>query len=221
MNNAELIITSDGSHSLFVPELNEHYHSIHGAVQESLHVFIRAGLNNFSAKKEISILEMGFGTGLNALLTLTENKDIPTIHYDSLEAHPLPPEITERLNFATLIDDDNAGTLLKRMHEVAWDVKEKITEHFFLTKISTSLQCFVPYKKYDLIYFDAFAPAVQPELWTKEIFDKMFGMLNDEGILVTYCAKGEVKRNMKAAGFVIEALPGPKGKREMTRGKKV
>ncbi len=215
------IITRDGSSSVLNTELNEHYHSTNGAVQESRHVYIEAGLNYFAfnnSAKEIAILEIGFGTGLNALLTIEGSKNLQKcVSYDSVEAFPLPPEIVLQLNHSSVINFMDSDRLFKGMHECDWDAPVKLTNTFQLTKLSTSLQCFVPYRKYDVIYFDAFAPNVQPELWTKSIFDKMFGLLNEDGIIVTYCAKGEVKRNMKAAGFKVENLPGPVGKREMTR----
>ena len=213
----EIVKTADGSHSLFNAELNEHYHSIHGALQESKHVFIEAGLNFCfeRSESEISILEIGFGTGLNALLTCikAEMKN-RKVEYDSLEAFPLGKNISDELNYGELLGEQK---VFEKLHSSNWDCSEKISPCFILNKISTSVQCFVPYKKYDLIYFDAFAPNKQPEMWTKEIFEKVFSLLNPNGILVTYCAKGEVKRNLKAAGFKIESLPGPKGKREMTR----
>lgn len=219
------IITKDGSSSLLNTELNEHYHSTHGAIQESKHVYIEAGLNYFASnnsKNEISVLEIGFGTGLNALLSIEASEGLNKhIFYDSIEAFPLSSENYEKLNYSSQIQFNDAESIFKKLHECDWDMPVKITDKFNLTKLSTSLECFVPYKKYDVIYFDAFAPNVQPELWTKEIFEKMFSVLNETGILVTYCAKGEVKRNMRAAGFVVEGLPGPVGKREMTRGKKL
>ena len=216
------IITKDGSSSFLNTELNEHYHSTHGAVQESTHVYIEAGLSYFAEKhsqKLISILEIGFGTGLNALLSIQfAEKYNLKINYDSIEAFPLSSENYLKLNYSSIIDLKNGEKLFKKLHECDWDMPIEINDSFQLIKLGTSLECFVPYKKYDVIYFDAFAPNVQPELWTRGIFEKMFALLNENGILVTYCAKGEVKRNMKAAGFTVEGLPGPIGKREMTRG---
>ena len=215
------IITKDGSSSLLNTELNEHYHSTHGAIQESMHVYIQAGFNYFAeshSQKQISILEIGFGAGLNALLTVKAVEDSGRyIVYDSIEAFPLSSENYLTLNYPSIIDLNNVDEVFKKLHECDWDMAVSINKNFQLTKLSTSLECFVPYKKYDVIYFDAFAPNVQPELWTKEIFEKMHAVLNEGGILVTYCAKGEVKRNMRSAGFSVEGLPGPQGKREMTR----
>lgn len=217
----EIIVTDDGSHTLFIPELDETYHSRHGAIQESIHVFINAGLKFFSEKnniKEVSILEIGFGTGLNALLTCIEAAKISKkIIYDSIEAFPLQHNRIEQLNYADIL---TCKEIFNKIHAVNWDSSEIISEHFTLTKISTSIQCFVHYKKYDIIFFDAFAPRVQPEMWTTEIFRQLFSMMNAGGILVTYCAKGEVKRNMKKAGFTVESIEGPPGKREMTRAAK-
>jgi tRNA U34 5-methylaminomethyl-2-thiouridine-forming methyltransferase MnmC len=226
--------------------LDETYHSRHGAVQESLYVFINNGLNYFidtspdaSAtlsihsninkdaersrsihNQEINILEIGFGTGLNALLTCIAAEQLNcNVSYDALEAFPLNAAIIARLNYATQVADGN--NYFEKLHNPNWDVAEKITEKFWLTKISTSVQCFVPYKNYDLIFFDAFAPRVQPEMWTQEIFGKMHTLLNTGGTLVTYCAKGDVRRAMQSAGFKTEKLQGPPGKREMLRAIKL
>jgi len=217
----QLVSTADSSHTLFNEELNETYHSKHGAIAESLHVFIKAGLQFVLDKNitnEIHILEIGFGTGLNALLTFKETeKSKRKIIYDSLEAFPLSKDISEKLNYGELLEQQ---LIFNKLHFCNWDSPEVISDNFVLNKISTSVQCFVQYKQYNLIYFDAFAPSKQPEMWTQEIFDKMFSILKPSGTLVTYCAKGEVKRNLKASGFTIESLPGPKGKREMTRATK-
>lgn len=212
-------LTADGSHTLFIPELDEHYHSVNGAVQESTHVFIQAGL--YHCKKDtINILEIGFGTGLNAFLTLLATKNTTRkIHYNGLELHPLPKSIIDKLNYSEKyqnIDKD----LYNKLHDVAWNKEVEILPNFHLSKIEcdftqfdfTSLQT-----TFDLIYFDAFAPDKQPEMWTQNIFDSLYSVSNQDGILVTYCAKGMVRRMMQQAGYTTERLPGPPGKREMLR----
>ncbi len=219
MSALKLITTEDGSHSIYNEELNEHYHSTHGAVQESRHVFIEAGLNEVcKTKNEIKILEVGFGTGLNCLLTCAEaiRMDL-AIHYTSLEPFPLTAEMIASLNYAESLGHTE---LFLMMHSNAQG-RIAVSNKFILYRQKESLLSFVPMEKYELIYFDAFAPGVQPELWSEEVFQKMFDCLLPGGILVTYCAQGQVKRNMKKAGFSIERLPGPPGKREMTRASKL
>jgi tRNA U34 5-methylaminomethyl-2-thiouridine-forming methyltransferase MnmC len=215
MNVLKLVITEDGSHSIYNPELKEHYHSTHGALQESRHVFIQAGLLEVcKKKKEIQILEIGFGTGLNCLLTCVEGiKEGLTIGYTSLEPYPLSDALIRSLNYP---DTLGHADLFRLMHSTSHG-NIPITDRFLLHRITENLLSFLPPIKYDLIYFDAFAPDVQPELWSEAVFQKMFDCLVPGGVLVTYCAKGQVKRNMKKAGFLIERLPGPPGKREMTR----
>jgi tRNA U34 5-methylaminomethyl-2-thiouridine-forming methyltransferase MnmC len=213
-----IVSTADGSSTLYVPALDEHYHSIHGAVQESLHVFIEAGWMPLIAKhKAISILEVGFGTGLNAWLTArAAAKACATVLYHSLEAYPLSAEEVEALNYAA---DNPEGDrqLFRQLHEVDWEKQVHLGPYFTMQKMLCQLENWAPSHQYDLIYFDAFAPSAQPELWTEEIFRKLRLAAKEEAVLVTYCAKGSVKRAMKAAGWRVEALPGPPGKREMTR----
>lgn len=217
--NRTLRTTADGSATLFVPELNEHYHSVHGAVQESNHVFIQAGLKACKSR-EISILEMGFGTGLNAWLTaIYAAKNKLSINYTALEKYPLVPEEWRLLNYTEHASHKQSG-LFQHIHQVPWETKTEISEHFALQKIKADFADFnfeETQNAFHLIYFDAFAPSTQPDLWTTEMFLKMYNSLKQNGLLVTYCAQGQVKRNMKAAGFKVEALPGPPGKREMTR----
>jgi tRNA U34 5-methylaminomethyl-2-thiouridine-forming methyltransferase MnmC len=216
----EIIQTSDGSHSLYLKDKDETYHSKHGAIQESQHVFIGAGLKPFIAAglQEIRILEVGFGTGLNALLTLLEAEKAETkIDYTSLEAFPLGAAITGQLNYGTEL---NAPLEFEKIHAAPWGEKVAITAHFSLTKIHIPLEAFSTTDKFNLIYFDAFAPAVQPELWAEEVFHKIFEAMTSGGILVTYCSKGDVRRAMIAAGFQAEKVPGPPGKREMLRATK-
>ena len=216
----ELRQTADGSSTLFVPELQEHYHSINGAVQESTHIFIGYGCKEIS-KADINILEIGFGTGLNAWLTALEAETSQKrFTYTSLEKFPLTREEIDLLNYPKLAETPFSAELFKRIHDAEWGENIELTPHFTLQKMESDVQTYTPTQTFDIIYFDAFAPAVQPELWTEEIFQKMYNALNHGGILVTYCAQGQVKRNMKAAGFRIERLPGPPGKREITRAVK-
>ncbi len=222
MDKKELKITEDGSHTLFIPDLNETYHSSHGAIQESLHVFIDAGLKYIN-NKEIKVLEIGFGTGLNAFLTLLEaNKTEANINYTSLEAYPLEMSLVRQLNYTSELKlDDYIACLYNKMHEVEWGSLQSITNDFKLKKLKIKLDDFETIEKYDVIYFDAFAPQIQPEMWTVSVLAKMYNCLNANGVLVTYCAKGIVKRALKEVGFKIESIPGPPGKREMTRAYKI
>lgn len=218
----ELKKTADGSHTLFVPELNETYHSIHGAIQESQHVFIKNGLHYFSDKETISILEIGFGTGLNALLTLlaVENSS-QTVNYVSLEKFPLPNKLIQQLNYPTQLKLNVTQTaLFHQLHTCEWNTSTPISKNFNLLKIENDLADFQSDTTFDIVYFDAFAPEKQAELWTDIIFSKIYSLLNAGGILVTYCAKGVVKRTLKSVGFQLEILPGPPGKREMIRAVK-
>jgi len=217
----KIIITEDGSHTLHIPELNEHYHSIHGAIQESTHIFIKTGLHAFASSQNISILEVGFGTGLNALLTYKEAQTAgQKIQYTGIEKYPLLPNEFRHLNYATEISP-NFIEIFKQIHEVPWASHQAISPNFLLQKIKADLLNFETKNHYDLIYFDAFGPDIQPKLWTEAIFNKMFSLLNSNGKLVTYSAKGQVRRNMLASGFKVERLPGPPGKREMLRAIKL
>lgn len=218
MKDQELVLTADGSHTLLNTALNEHYHSTHGAIQESNHVFIKMGFGEISKLKEsISILEIGFGTGLNAYLTLLKNSSSSkTIDYTGVEAFPIAQEKASCLNYPQLLLNKNSDELFSLLHSSLWNVPIELTKQFTLTKISKGINELELENKYDLIYFDAFSPAVQPELWTVAIFAKLFACLNPGALLVTYCAKGEVKRTLRKAGFRVEGRPGPPGKREIT-----
>ncbi|GGK76732.1 tRNA (5-methylaminomethyl-2-thiouridine)(34)-methyltransferase MnmD [Rufibacter glacialis] len=221
--NLEVRQTKDGSTTLFVPELNEHYHSVHGALQESLHVFVKMGLQAALERlARVRVLEVGFGTGLNALLTLQHTLTSGAeVHYDTLEKYPLTPEVVAQLQFDKFILNPELLDFFAPLHAAPWEQPVAITPHFTLRKLETDLESFRPApESYDLVYFDAFAPEKQPHLWTDAIFQKMYDCLAPGGTLVTYCAKGSFKRSLKAAGFTVEALPGPPGKREMTRGVK-
>lgn len=220
----KLITTEDGSHSFYVPLLNEHYHSTHGAIQESRHVYIDTGLNACELKK-INILEIGFGTGLNAFLTLLESeKSDKLIQYTSLELYPLDIESAKPLNYAEQLTDKKRATLFLDLHKATWSEVVEITPTFSLHKIKADISnpnnietCV----HHDVIYFDAFAPEKQPEMWTQQIFDKLFSLSNENAIITTYCAKGSVRRMLQKAGYTMERLPGPPGKREILRGRKI
>lgn len=214
--------TGDGTPTLFNAKLNEHYHSIHGAKTESIHVFIKNGLELINAEiKSLRILEIGFGTGLNAFLTARlAHENQRHIEYISLETFPLGPEITSGLAESYTANADELS-LFNQIHARTWDEISTIHPYFKLCKKEKSIQDFNPDEKFNLIYFDAFAPDKQPEMWEPEIFSSCFDWLETDGILVTYCAKGQFKRNLKAAGFMVEARPGPPGKREMTIGRKL
>lgn len=220
----EIIGTEDGSHSLYDPELDETYHSRHGAIQESEHVFIKHGLRYMiqSPRKfaPLNLLEIGFGTGLNALLSYRLSAR-QAINYTSLETFPLKLEIIEKLNYGRLIQDKSLNEVYLAMHKADWNQEADISENFVLRKIETALQQYSPQpQSFDLVYFDAFAPKKQPELWTLEMMEKMFAALKHGGALVTYCAKGQLKRDLRSAGFEVETLQGPPGKLEMTRATK-
>ena len=221
-----LIKTEDGSHSLYVKELNEHYHSTHGAIQESKHVFINAGLKHvmFQNPSIISILEIGLGTGLNALLTFIESKQFSgNINYTALEAFPLAVDLATELNYPELLCDTGLNgmasltSIFKGLHTCEWEKEITISEKLIFSKLKNTLQKVEFKNTYDLIYFDAFGPPVQPEMWTEELFAKLFAATKPNGCLVTYCAKGEVKRTLKKVGFIVETLEGPPGKRENNR----
>lgn len=219
MDALKLVVTNDGSNSIFSEKFNQQYHSLHGALQESMHVFINAGLHfKQTTTKEISILEIGFGTGLNALLTLNEAaKSSTKINFTTIEKYPLDNDIIEHLNYGSIILMDNSSAFFNQIHTCNWNVIHEINNLFSIKKLKTDFEEIDFINEFDIIYFDAFAPNAQPELWTISMFEKMYDALKTNGILVTYCAKGEVKRNLKVAGFQIESLPGPVGKREMTR----
>lgn len=208
----ELKISDDGSHTLFVPELDEHYHSVNGAYNESMHVFIRPALEHCQ-KNTVSILEIGLGTGLNAFLTL-KNQGSKQVFYHGLEKYPIADELVEQLNFA---QNDEDEVLFKQMHALNWNSVQKLRSNFEILKDETDLTSIAFERNYDLVYFDAFAPEVQPEMWTEDVFRKIYDAMNTNGILTTYCAKGVVRRTMQQVGFTVERLEGPKGKREMLR----
>ena len=214
----ELETTLDGSHTLYVPEIDETYHSTHGAIQESTHIFINEGLKQCK-KKYINILEIGFGTGLNAYLTAIEAKrtDIH-INYYTLEKYPIPIGTALQLNYCQLLSDTNLGSLFSEIHQAKWEKEVTVSDNFILKKIQCDFTNYLPDTTFDVIYFDAFSPEKQPEMWTEEQFRKMYAACNEGAIITTYCAKGSVRRALQAVGFKVERLPGPPGKREILRG---
>ena len=223
-NKHQLITTSDGSHTLFHEALNETYHSKNGALQESLHVFIQNGLVNYLSKnniKAIHIFEVGFGTGLNAILTLKEamNRN-KKIKYTCLEAFPLSIDTINQLNY---LEEESAilKSLFDKMHQCNWNEWVEINEHFSIYKMENKLELISTNEllqisnPFNIIYFDAFAPDKQPELWTTTIFKTIFAAMNNGSLLVTYSAKGDVKRALREVGFIVKRLAGPIGKRHM------
>lgn len=213
------VISEDGSSTFHIDGSEEHFHSVHGAYNESMHIFIHAGLNTLANRQKINILEVGFGTGLNALLTLIHQTK-REIHYDGIEAYPLNEDEVKVLNYSKQVGNQWEDSLLK-IHDLPPDEETEISQGFFLKKrIGKIENLFLPENHYDLVYYDAFSPIIQPELWDEEIFKKLFVAMKKHAILTTYCAKGSVKRAMKSAGFQLEGLPGPIGKREMTRARK-
>lgn len=218
MDSIQLIATGDGSHSLLNTQLQETYHSRHGAVRESLHVFVEHGLRvveTMKPGKEIRLLEIGFGTGLNVLLSQIESgKRHLRIIYESWELHPLPPEIVHLLNYGSILRDLPA---FESIHQAPWEMNVPLSPDFFLLKHKGNVVTDEIKGTFDLIYYDAFAPSRQPELWTAEVLKKVTDRLGVGGVWVTYCAKGQVKRDLASFGLTVETLPGPPGKKEMIR----
>jgi tRNA U34 5-methylaminomethyl-2-thiouridine-forming methyltransferase MnmC len=213
-----LQITADGSHTLQIPDMGVTYHSTHGAIAESKQVYLEAGLQYVHLQKNITsinILEMGFGTGLNALLCLQWSiQHSIHLNYTAIESDPLKPEEYDVLNYGALLDLRHE---LLALHEAEWNLPIRINELFSLEKQQVDLREFESDQTFHCVFFDAFSPVEQPELWTKEIFQKIFSMILPNGVLVTYCSKSAVRRSMQEAGFQVNKIPGPRGKREMVR----
>lgn len=216
----EIILTKDGSHTLFVPELNEHYHSVHGAIQESEYIFIKCGLN-FSNADPVRIFEVGFGTGLNAFLTavnsVSKNRKI---FYTAIEKYPLQDSLINGLNYKSFSPPESAY-LFERIHNSKWDIGQEISNNFTLKKIKGDIAKQEISGDYDLIFFDAFGPDKQPEMWTDEVFRKIAEITVHNGILLTYSVKGDVKRTLRKNGFKVNRLPGPPGKHQIIRAVKI
>ncbi len=218
----EFLTTGDGSVTIHLPDWNEQYHSKHGAINEALHVFIASGLDFLLSQQqpsEIQLMEIGFGTGLNAYLTLLHAQKTPiNINYVGVEGYPVSLEEVEKLNYPELVNGD--PETFHQLHAYEWEQKFHLNDRFALTKRKQFFSDISDTEAYHLIYFDAFGARVQPELWTEVIFQKMYNALKPQGVLVTYAAKGSVRRAMQAVGFTVERLPGPPGKREMLRASK-
>ncbi|KQW98789.1 tRNA (5-methylaminomethyl-2-thiouridine)(34)-methyltransferase MnmD [Flavobacterium sp. Root420] len=213
----EIIKTLDGSTTIHLKEWDECYHSKHGAIQEAKHVFIKNGLSLFE-NKPVSILEIGFGTGLNAFITFLESiEKKQQIDYVGVEAYPVDAKEVLGMNYVDELEAGDFESIFQKMHEVGWDQKNEISSEFSLTKRKQFFDEINDFEAFDLIYFDAFGYRVQPELWSTEIFQKMYNSLKPNGVLVTYAARGVVKRSMIEVGFTVEKLAGPPGKREMFR----
>ena len=220
----EIVITADGSSTIHLPDWNEQYHSKHGAIQEAYHVFIKTGLHHFLDTYKVSnlsILEIGFGTGLNAFITWLEAVKLKlNVQYNGVEGYPVSMDEIAQLNYVTVLKAENDQSVFYKLHEVNWDSEHQITPEFSLIKRALFFSKIEDKNAHDIIYFDAFGARVQPELWTEAIFLKMYTALKKGGVLVTYAAKGSVRRAMQAVGFIVERLPGPPGKREMLRATK-
>ncbi len=218
----KLIVTADGSHSFYLEEMDEHYHSKHGSIAESNHIFIEAGLKQKSAEKSnFKLLEVGMGTALNVWLSALALKGSGLkVNYTAIEAFPLSLDEVQNLNYPNLLGESRA--LFNKIHQSAWEAPVQLTEELSLLKKQASLQSLSLEQAYDLVYFDAFAPEKQPELWEEAIFRKLHDSMTKGGLLVTYCVKGVIRRRLKAIGFEVEKLAGPPGgKREMLRARKV
>lgn len=234
MNEHSIIMTEDGSMTIFNKEKNEHFHSIHGAVQESIHVFINNGLKNITGNGKgtelpvpmLNILEIGFGTGLNALLTLMEflsdgNKPL-SINYTGLEPNPIDLKVATQLNYCDHLNCESLHDAFIQMHKGEPGKMVSLVNGFTFTKEYVTFQQYLSNDQvFNLVYFDAFSPVTEPDLWTDAVFKKLFTIMNDGGVLVTYCSKGSVRRSMQQQSFKIERLPGPPGKHEMLRATKM
>ena len=218
--NLKIIKTSDGSHTIYNSELNETYHSLHGSINESNTVYIKNGLGYYikkKSRKKIKILEVGFGTGLNFLLTnIFFERRKENIFYHTIEPYPLPNEVIEKLNYVSEVGEQYKD-IFTLSHKLENDKKNYITENLEFLKSETSLENTILTDKYDIIFYDAFAPSKQPSMWKRINLEKIFLHMKNSSILVTYCSSGQFKRNLKSIGFEVDVLPGPKGKKEMVR----
>jgi tRNA U34 5-methylaminomethyl-2-thiouridine-forming methyltransferase MnmC len=213
----EIVETKDGSHTIFIPEWNESYHSKNGAIQEAKHVFIQAGLSLFKGKS-ISVLEIGFGTGLNAFITFLEAKEVnQQINYVGVEAYPVVLEEVEKLNYVKELKADKEKAVFQKMHTSNWEHETELSSFFKLNKRKQFFQDIKDVDSFDLVYFDAFGFNLQPELWTEEIFKNLFVAMRKDAVLVTYACRTSIRKAMLSVGFRVEKLPGAPGKREMLR----
>ena len=211
----KIVITSDGSTTIHIPQLGEHYHSKKGAIQEAYHVYIKHGLKEV-ATEEVAVLEIGFGTGLNCFITfLDSNKKID---YMGVEAYPVTSKEVAKMNYVSELKAEKDKAIFDKLHNVSWGERHQITEHFYLTKRKQFFKEITDENTFDVIYFDAFGPDKQPDLWTEAIFNKMYKALKNNGVLTTYSAKGDVRRTLIKVGFEVHKLQGPPGKRHMLQG---
>lgn len=225
MENKKLLVknTSDGSSTIYNVELDETYHSIHGALQEAIHVFIKNGLENYilnsKTKTLINIIEIGFGTGLNCLLSLDHIKNKTSkINYTGIEPFPLSDDLIEKLDYKF---NTHQKLIFNEIHKIKWNKSVELKKNFTLKKVNYKFQDFNNKNLFNIVYFDAFGPRVEEYLWNIKVFEKIYKMLSNNGLLVTYCAKGQVRRDLQKVGFIVERLPGPPGKREMLRANKL
>jgi tRNA U34 5-methylaminomethyl-2-thiouridine-forming methyltransferase MnmC len=223
--NREIIITQDGSTTIHLPDWNESYHSKHGAIQEAYHVFIKNGLDHFN-QDEISIMEIGFGTGLNAIITLLEaEKRKIKVNYCGVEAYPVDLEETKQLNYveylkSEVLSKEDIQNCFNQLHQIDWEVTQQLSTYFSIQKRQQFFHEIDTIEQFDLIYFDAFGYRVQPELWSEEIFRKMYQALKNDGLLTTYACRSVIKKDMELCGFLTQKLSGAPGKREMLNAKK-
>jgi tRNA U34 5-methylaminomethyl-2-thiouridine-forming methyltransferase MnmC len=219
----KIIQCKDGSHTLLNEALDETYHSRHSAILESQYVFLEKGLSAFDGFESIHVLEIGFGTGLNAWLTALESQEkIPKIVYTALETHPVPEDVWHHLNYTTVHQVDNGEALFESIHRAEWNKPVELMPQFTLYKQQNSLMDYQGEKEsVDLVYFDAFAPSKQPDMWTVDALRPVAEAMKRGGTLVTYCSQGQFRRNLKTVGIEVEKIPGPPGKREMIIGHKV
>lgn len=216
----KIISTTDGSDTLYSPQFNEHYHSTFGAISESKHIFIKEGLN-FSKLKSLNIFELGFGTGLNVFLSFLESIEKKlTIKYTSIEKYPVELEIIKKLNYHKLLSPENQS-IFNLLHYCDWDKEININTNFKFKKILSDFNQYKFTENFDIVFFDAFSPEIQAELWSAENFKRIYSALNNYGILTTYSSKGIVKNNLREAGFIVKRLKGPEGKRHILRAEKI
>jgi tRNA U34 5-methylaminomethyl-2-thiouridine-forming methyltransferase MnmC len=217
----ELRKTGDGSVTFYLPEYDEHFHSHHGAYIESMHVFIQNGLEVIQSKKNsFSILEMGMGTGLNVLLSILHRNPGSVVHYTALELFPLSKEEYSQLDYTNIHGLEESAEILRAIHDASWEEEVEIFPDFYLHKKAASLFDFQIKDEFDLVYYDAFAPRVQPDLWTVDAFQIVANALRPGGLLTTYCVQGAARRAMVEVGLIVEKIPGPPGKREMAWARK-
>jgi tRNA U34 5-methylaminomethyl-2-thiouridine-forming methyltransferase MnmC len=220
-----IFLTEDGSHSIFSEQFGVAYHSTHGAIQETKHIFIEAALYHYIKQKsidKIKILDIGFGTGLNVFMTFLENQKLGlNIDLTTLEAYPLSISIAEQLNYPQLLNVLQYEDIFKLLHTLSWEEKHVLTNNFSFQKHLLDVKNVTYIDEFDIVYYDAFSPESQPELWGDAVLKRIFDALKKGGILTTYCAKGSFKRALKSVGFHVENIPGPQGKREITRAYKI